>query len=54
MSVINFGNAIFVIGLVMMSYSFSRGVAAIGLFFALVTIAGLLMNPPVKCKEVDI
>ena len=50
MSIINLGNVIALAGLLFSSFSFSRGLVAVGLFFILMTIAGLLMNPP-KCKE---
>jgi membrane-bound ClpP family serine protease len=43
---------LFVIGLVCSSYAFSRGVPIIGLFFIIIMIIGLLMNPP-KCIPVE-
>ena len=42
------GYILFVVGLIMSSYSFSRGVPVVGLMFTIVAIIGLLMNPPRK------
>lgn len=41
----------FVFGLVISSYLFSRGIVLVGLFFILVMIVGLLINPPGKCIQ---
>lgn len=43
----------FVIGLIGSSYSFSRGVPAFGLFFIILMIIGLLMNPPTLLPETE-
>ena len=53
MKMVNIGNIVFVVGLVLSSYAFSRGVPAVGLFFILVMISGLLMNPP-SCKTQEV
>ena len=44
---------VFIIGLLGSSYSFSKGVCAIGLLFIIIAIIGLLMNPPERQKEHD-
>jgi len=44
---------LFLIGLIGSSYSFSRGVPAIGLFFVILIIIGFLMNPPTRLPETE-
>lgn len=46
MSIINLGNMIALVGVLLSSFFFSKGIGIIGVLFVPLIIVGLLMNPP--------